>query len=91
MNINNAVLLEVLLGVGLFTTIILVLVFVILCSSTPAIATTVFYGPSAYLSSADSPFLGAVIEDFEDETKTTLGELAEDALEMLGVRPSDKN
>jgi len=26
-----------------------------------------------------------VIEDFEDETKTTLGELAEDALEMLGV------
>jgi HEAT repeat protein len=28
-----------------------------------------------------------VIEDFEDETKTTLGELAEDALEMLGVRP----
>ena len=25
------------------------------------------------------------------ETKTTLGELAEDALEMLGVRPSDKN
>ena len=32
-----------------------------------------------------------VIEDFEDETKTTLGELAEDALEMLGVRPSDKN
>ena len=26
------------------------------------------------------------IEDFEDETKTTLGELAEDALEMLGVR-----
>ena len=32
-----------------------------------------------------------VMEDFEDETKTTLGELAEDALEMLGVRPSDKN
>jgi HEAT repeat protein len=29
-----------------------------------------------------------VIEDFEDETKTTLGELAEDALEMLGVRPA---
>jgi HEAT repeat protein len=29
-----------------------------------------------------------VIEDFEDETKTTLGELAEDALEMLGVGPS---
>ncbi len=29
-----------------------------------------------------------VIEDFEDETKTTLGELAEDALEMLGVAPS---
>jgi HEAT repeat protein len=28
-----------------------------------------------------------VIEDFEDETKTTLGELAEDALEMLGVTP----
>ena len=28
------------------------------------------------------------IEDFEDETKTTLGELAEDALEMLGARPS---
>jgi HEAT repeat protein len=28
-----------------------------------------------------------VFEDFEDETKTTLGELAEDALEMLGVRP----
>lgn len=28
-----------------------------------------------------------VIDDFEDETKTTLGELAEDALEMLGVRP----
>jgi HEAT repeat protein len=27
-----------------------------------------------------------LIEDFEDETKTTLGELAEDALEMLGVR-----
>jgi HEAT repeat protein len=27
-----------------------------------------------------------IIEDFEDETKTTLGELAEDALEMLGVR-----
>ena len=31
-----------------------------------------------------------VIEDFEDETKTTLGELAEDALEMLGVRPDAK-
>ena len=31
------------------------------------------------------------IEDFEDETKTTLGELAEDALEMLGVRPSSKD
>ena len=34
-------------------------------------------------------FLGdprvATIEDFEDETKTTLGELAEDALQMLGV------
>ena len=30
-----------------------------------------------------------VIEDFEDETKTTLGELAEDALEMLGARPSN--
>jgi hypothetical protein len=30
-----------------------------------------------------------IIEDFEDETKTTLGELAEDALEMLGARPSD--
>jgi HEAT repeat protein len=29
-----------------------------------------------------------LIEDFEDETKTTLGELAEDALEMLGVKPS---
>ncbi|MBW2225230.1 MAG: HEAT repeat domain-containing protein [Deltaproteobacteria bacterium] len=27
-----------------------------------------------------------LIEDFEDETKTTLGELAEEALEMLGVR-----
>ena len=26
------------------------------------------------------------IEDFEDETKTTLGELAEDALTMLGLR-----
>jgi hypothetical protein len=26
-----------------------------------------------------------VIEDFEDETKTTLGELAADALEMLPV------
>jgi len=36
-------------------------------------------------------FLGdprvATIEDFEDETKTTLGELAEDALQMLGVPP----
>ena len=32
-----------------------------------------------------------VIEDFEDETKTPRGELAEDAREMLGVRPSDKN
>lgn len=31
------------------------------------------------------------IEDFEDETKTTLGELAEDALEMLGARPSSKD
>jgi hypothetical protein len=30
-----------------------------------------------------------IIEDFEDETKTTLGELAEDALEMLGARPSN--
>jgi HEAT repeat protein len=29
-----------------------------------------------------------IIEDFEDETKTTLGVLAEDALEMLGLRPS---
>jgi HEAT repeat protein len=29
-----------------------------------------------------------IIEDFEDETKTTLGELAEDALAMLGARPS---
>jgi len=29
-----------------------------------------------------------IIEDFEDEAKTTLGELAEDALEMLGVTPS---
>jgi len=29
-----------------------------------------------------------LIEDFEDETKTTLGELAEDALEMLGVKSS---
>lgn len=27
------------------------------------------------------------IEDFEDETKTTLGELAKDALEMLGYAP----
>ena len=40
-------------------------------------------------------FLGdtrvVIIEDFEDETKTTLGELAEDALEMLGVRPSGKD
>ncbi|MGB8222951.1 MAG: HEAT repeat domain-containing protein [Polyangiales bacterium] len=27
-----------------------------------------------------------VIEDFEDETETTLGELAQDALAMLGVR-----
>jgi hypothetical protein len=26
-----------------------------------------------------------VIEDFEDETETTLGELAQDALAMLGV------
>jgi len=32
-----------------------------------------------------------IIEDFEDETKTTLGELAEDALEMMGVRPSAKD
>jgi len=32
-----------------------------------------------------------IIDDFEDETKTTLGELAEDALEMLGVRPSGKD
>ena len=32
-----------------------------------------------------------IIEDFEDETKTTLGELAEDALEMLGVPPSGKD
>jgi hypothetical protein len=31
------------------------------------------------------------IEDFEDETKTTLGELAEDALEMLGVRQRSKD
>ncbi len=29
-----------------------------------------------------------IIEDFEDEARTTLGELAEDALEMLGFRPS---
>jgi HEAT repeat protein len=29
------------------------------------------------------------IEDFEDETKTTLGELAKDALQMLGYAPSD--
>ena len=40
-------------------------------------------------------FLGdsrvVIIEDFEDETKTTLGELAEDALEMLGVPPSGKD
>lgn len=28
------------------------------------------------------------IEDFEDETKTTLGELAKDALEILGYAPS---
>jgi HEAT repeat protein len=28
-----------------------------------------------------------IIEDFEDETKTTLGELAEDALRMLGREP----
>jgi HEAT repeat protein len=32
-----------------------------------------------------------IIEDFEDETKTTLGELAEDALEMLGLSPSAKD
>jgi len=32
-----------------------------------------------------------VIEDFEDETKTTLGELAEDALEMLGVTPGGED
>lgn len=32
-----------------------------------------------------------IVEDFEDETKTTLGELAEDALEMLGVPPSSKD
>ena len=32
-----------------------------------------------------------IIEDFEDETKTTIGELAEDALEMLGVRPSSED
>jgi HEAT repeat protein len=32
-----------------------------------------------------------IIENFEDETKTTLGELAEDALEMLGVRPNGKD
>lgn len=32
------------------------------------------------------------IEDFEEETKTTLGELAEDALEMLGLpRPSGED
>jgi HEAT repeat protein len=31
------------------------------------------------------------IEDFEDETTTTLGELAEDALEMLGVRERSKD
>jgi HEAT repeat protein len=31
------------------------------------------------------------IEDFEDETTTTLGELAEDALEMLGVRQRSKD
>ncbi len=32
------------------------------------------------------------LEDFEDETKTTLGELAEDALEMLGLpRLSDED
>ena len=31
------------------------------------------------------------IEDFEDETKTALGELAEDALEMLGVRQRSKD
>ncbi|MFA9469172.1 MAG: HEAT repeat domain-containing protein [Deltaproteobacteria bacterium] len=31
------------------------------------------------------------IEDFEDETKTTLGELAEDALEILGVRQRSKD
>lgn len=40
-------------------------------------------------------FLGdsrvVIIEDFEDETKTTLGELAEDALDMLGVPPSGKD
>jgi HEAT repeat protein len=32
-----------------------------------------------------------IIDDFEDETKTTLGELAEDALDMLGVRPDGKD
>jgi HEAT repeat protein len=31
------------------------------------------------------------IEDFEDETKTTLGELAKDALEMLGHPPSEED
>lgn len=30
-----------------------------------------------------------IIEDFEDETKTTLGELAEDALRMLGYAEHD--
>ena len=30
-----------------------------------------------------------IIEDFEDETKTTLGELAEDALRELGYSESD--
>jgi len=32
-----------------------------------------------------------IIEDFEDETKTTLGELAADALDMLGVRPNSED
>jgi HEAT repeat protein len=32
-----------------------------------------------------------IIEDFEYETKTTLGELARDALEMLGYSPGEDN
>lgn len=32
-----------------------------------------------------------ISEDFADETKTTLGELAADALDMLGVGPSGKD